>query len=92
MVNLSGKTALVAGASRHVGRASALALAEAGAQLLVHYSATKGAVDTMVKPFAAGQVLDLPRKLLGVIDHLVGAHRRHPSCTRIEPTPPAALR
>jgi 3-oxoacyl-[acyl-carrier protein] reductase len=38
MTNLSGKTALVTGASRGIGRASALALAAAGAQVLVHYS------------------------------------------------------
>jgi 3-oxoacyl-[acyl-carrier protein] reductase len=38
MTNLSGKTALVTGASRGIGRASALAMAAAGAQVLVHYS------------------------------------------------------
>ena len=38
MSNLSGKTALVTGASRGIGRASALALAKAGAQVLVHYN------------------------------------------------------
>jgi NAD(P)-dependent dehydrogenase (short-subunit alcohol dehydrogenase family) len=38
MTTLSGKTALVTGASRGIGRASALALAKAGAQVLVHYS------------------------------------------------------
>jgi 3-oxoacyl-[acyl-carrier protein] reductase len=38
MSSLSGKTALVTGASRGIGRASALALAKAGAQVLVHYS------------------------------------------------------
>jgi NAD(P)-dependent dehydrogenase (short-subunit alcohol dehydrogenase family) len=37
MTSLSGKTALVTGASRGIGRASALALAAAGAQVLVHY-------------------------------------------------------
>src|SRR2546425_2251785 len=37
MKTLSGKTALVTGASRGIGRAGALALAEAGAQVLVHY-------------------------------------------------------
>ena len=37
MPTLTGKTALVTGASRGVGRASALALAAAGAQVLVHY-------------------------------------------------------
>jgi 3-oxoacyl-[acyl-carrier protein] reductase len=35
--NLSGKTALVTGASRGIGRATALALAQVGAQVIVHY-------------------------------------------------------
>ena len=38
MTKLAGKTALVTGASRGIGRASALALARMGAQVLVHYS------------------------------------------------------
>jgi NAD(P)-dependent dehydrogenase (short-subunit alcohol dehydrogenase family) len=37
MPNLFGKTALVTGASRGMGRASAVALGAAGAQVLVHY-------------------------------------------------------
>ena len=37
MRTLSGKTALVTGASRGIGRASAFALGTAGAQVLVHY-------------------------------------------------------
>ena len=37
MANLKGKTALVTGASRGIGRASALAIARLGAQVLVHY-------------------------------------------------------
>jgi 3-oxoacyl-[acyl-carrier protein] reductase len=37
MTTLSGKTALVTGASRGMGRASALTLAAAGARVLVHY-------------------------------------------------------
>ena len=43
MTKLSGKTALVTGASRGIGRASALALAKAGAQVLVHYG--RGAME-----------------------------------------------
>src|SRR6202011_3044757 len=38
MSSVSGKTALVTGASRGIGRASALALAKVGAQVLVHYN------------------------------------------------------
>src|SRR6201994_5035742 len=37
MTDLKGKTALVTGASRGIGRATALALAKRGAQVLVHY-------------------------------------------------------
>jgi 3-oxoacyl-[acyl-carrier protein] reductase len=45
MTHLTGKTALVTGASRGIGRASALALAKAGAQVLVHYSSGEKAAD-----------------------------------------------
>jgi 3-oxoacyl-[acyl-carrier protein] reductase len=48
MPNLSGKTALVTGASRGIGRASALALAKAGAQVLVHYSTGEKAATAVV--------------------------------------------
>jgi len=48
MSNLSGKTALVTGASRGIGRASALALAKAGAQVLVHYSSSEPEADAVV--------------------------------------------
>ena len=43
MKSCCGKTALVTGASRGIGRAAALALAKAGAQVLVHYG--RGAAD-----------------------------------------------
>jgi 3-oxoacyl-[acyl-carrier protein] reductase len=48
MCNLFGKTALVTGASRGIGRASALALAAAGAQVLVHYSRSANEADDVV--------------------------------------------
>ena len=48
MVNLSGKTALVTGASRGIGRASALALASAGAQVLGHYGSAEKEADAVV--------------------------------------------
>jgi 3-oxoacyl-[acyl-carrier protein] reductase len=48
MNNLSGKTALVTGASRGIGRASALGLAKAGAQVLVHYGSSEKEADAVV--------------------------------------------
>ena len=48
MPNLNGKTALVTGASRGMGRASALALAAAGAQVLVHYGRGASEADGVV--------------------------------------------
>ena len=48
MRELSGKTALVTGASRGIGRASVLALAQAGAQVLVHYSNREKEADAVV--------------------------------------------
>ena len=48
MSNLSGKTALVTGASRGIGRASALALAAASAQVLVHYGRAANEADGVV--------------------------------------------
>jgi 3-oxoacyl-[acyl-carrier protein] reductase len=48
MSNLAGKTALVTGASRGIGRASALGLAKAGAQVLVHYNNSEMEADAVV--------------------------------------------
>src|ERR1700681_64086 len=54
MSNLSGKTALVTGASRGIGRASAMALAQAGAQVLVHYSNSEKEADAVVAEIRKG--------------------------------------
>ena len=83
MPNLSGKTALVTGASRGIGRASALALAAAGAQVLVHYGrgATEadgvvaeirkagGRADAVAADLAAA---DGPHKLAKLTRNIVG--------------------
>jgi NAD(P)-dependent dehydrogenase (short-subunit alcohol dehydrogenase family) len=53
MANLSGKTALVTGASRGIGRASALALARAGAQVVVHYGRGAAEAESVVKEIRA---------------------------------------
>jgi len=53
MTNCNGKTALVTGASRGIGRAAALALAEAGAQILVHYGKNAAEADAVVEQIRA---------------------------------------
>src|ERR1700726_5014266 len=54
MNKLSGKTALVTGASRGIGRASALALAQGGAQVLVHFSSNEKEADAVVAEIRKG--------------------------------------
>src|SRR6202162_2194096 len=54
MPSLNGKTALVTGASRGMGRASALALAAAGAQVLVHYRRGAKEADGVVAEIRKG--------------------------------------
>jgi pteridine reductase len=52
---LAGRTALVTGAGRRVGRAIALALARAGADVAVHYNLSEaGALETAEEARAAG--------------------------------------
>jgi 3-oxoacyl-[acyl-carrier protein] reductase len=54
VTTLSGKTALVTGASRGLGRASALALAQAGAQVLVHFSSGAEEAEQVVAEIRKG--------------------------------------
>jgi 3-oxoacyl-[acyl-carrier protein] reductase len=48
MNTLQNKTALVTGASRGIGHATALALAEAGARVLIHYGRSKREAESIV--------------------------------------------
>ena len=49
MTALQNKTALVTGASRGIGHATATALAEAGAHVLVHYGRSKHEAESLVR-------------------------------------------
>jgi 3-oxoacyl-[acyl-carrier protein] reductase len=53
MTNCNGKIALVTGASRGIGRAAALALAEAGAHILVHYGRSADEAEAVVEQIKA---------------------------------------
>jgi 3-oxoacyl-[acyl-carrier protein] reductase len=73
MTDLTGKTALVTGGSRGIGRASALALAAAGAQVLVHYNRGVSEAEAVVADIrAAGGRAD---KLMADLSAPDGAHR-----------------
>ena len=73
MKNLSGKTALVTGGSRGIGRATALALAKEGAQVLVHYGSGKDEAAAVVTEIrAAGGRAEVIGADLGAAD---GAHQ-----------------
>jgi 3-oxoacyl-[acyl-carrier protein] reductase len=54
MTALAGKTALVTGASRGIGRAAAIALAKEGAQVLVHYGQGKAEAEAVVAEIRVG--------------------------------------
>ncbi|MGH3985222.1 MAG: SDR family oxidoreductase [Pseudonocardiaceae bacterium] len=74
MGSLSGKTALVTGGSRGIGRAIAIRLAAEGALVAVHYGRDDAAADGTVKEihqaggraFAVGALLGVP----GDVEHL----------------------
>ena len=51
--SLDGQTALVTGGGRGIGRAIALALGEAGAEVVVNYSSSASAADDVVATITA---------------------------------------
>jgi NAD(P)-dependent dehydrogenase (short-subunit alcohol dehydrogenase family) len=77
MTDLSNKTALVTGASRGIGRATALALAEANARILVHYGRSMAEANAVVGEIRAkGGQADPVQADLGTPDGAVALARR----------------
>ena len=73
MTNLTNKTALVTGASRGIGRATARALAAAGARVIVHYGNAASEAESLVAEIrAAGGKADAVGADLAAPD---GAHK-----------------
>jgi 3-oxoacyl-[acyl-carrier protein] reductase len=73
MTDLVSRTALVTGASRGIGRATARALAAAGARVIVHYGNARQEADELVAEIrAAGGKADAVGADLGAPD---GAHK-----------------
>lgn len=66
MLTLTGKVALVTGASRGIGRAIALRLAEAGADVIVNYAGSEGAAaETVAKVKELGRKAVMIRANVG---------------------------
>lgn len=83
MANLTGKTALVTGASRGIGRATAKALSAAGARVIVHYGQSKTEAESLVAELRAArghadaigadmETADGPHTLAAKVRELVG--------------------
>jgi 3-oxoacyl-[acyl-carrier protein] reductase len=87
MTNLANKTALVTGASRGMGRATALALAAAGAHVIVHYGRNAEEAKAVVGQIrAAGGRADAVSADLAAPDgaHLLAAQVRNLAGNRLD--------
>ena len=73
MQDLSGRIALVTGASRGIGRASALALARSGARLLVHYGRGAKEAESVVAEIRAAK--GIAEAIVADLSAADGAHR-----------------
>ena len=63
MVSLAGKTAIITGASKGIGAATALALACAGANVVINYASDDATANELVSKITSGAKSKLPRAL-----------------------------
>src|SRR5436305_10736715 len=87
MTNLANKTALITGASRGMGRATALALAAAGARVIVHYGRNADEAKAVVDQIrAAGGRADAVAADLAAPDgaHTLAAQIRNLTGNRLD--------
>lgn len=73
MANLNGQTALITGASRGIGRAIALRLAQAGAKIVIHYNRNREAAESVAKEIGGATLLQADLQYTKEIDNLVAA-------------------
>src|SRR6202051_1236631 len=87
MTDLANKTALVTGASRGIGRAAALALAAAGARVIIHYGRNADEAKAVVDQIrATGGRADAVAADLAAADgaHVLAAQVRNLIGTRLD--------
>jgi NAD(P)-dependent dehydrogenase (short-subunit alcohol dehydrogenase family) len=87
MTNLANKSALVTGASRGMGRATALALAAAGARVIIHYGRNANEAKAVVEQIrAAGGQADAVAADLAAPDgaHILAGQVRNLIGTRLD--------
>jgi len=75
LLNISGELALVTGASGNLGRSIAMRLAEAGAELILHYHQNETAVQELIDQLGKGEAVQADLADEGAVDQLFASVR-----------------